>query len=129
MSTIELEHINFTVKDARKTAEEFCDLFDWNIRWHGEAMDGQGETYHVGSDDSYLAVYSPMGRTSAGSGSSYTTQKGLNHIGVTVPDIDAMEERVKAAGYKPGPQWDYEPGRRFYFFNRDGIEVEIVSYN
>ncbi|MGI9365634.1 MAG: VOC family protein [Rhizobiaceae bacterium] len=129
MTTIELEHINFTVKDARKTAQEFCDIFGWEVRWHGDAMDGQGETWHVGSNNSYLAIYSPKEQTSAGSGSSYTTQNGLNHIGVTVPDIDAMKERVKEAGYIPGPQWDYEPGRRFYFHNHDGIEVEVVSYN
>ena len=24
---------------------------------------------------------------------------------------------------------DYEPGRRFYFFDPDGIEYEVVSYS
>jgi hypothetical protein len=91
-------------------------------------MDGQGTTYHVGSRDTYLALYSPISGSSEAGDSSYTTRNGLNHIGLVVPDIDALESRIKKAGYQLGPQWDYEPGRRFYFHNRDNIEIEIVSY-
>jgi catechol 2,3-dioxygenase-like lactoylglutathione lyase family enzyme len=128
MTQTVLEHINFTVRDAKATADELCGLFDWKVRWHGDAMDGLGETYHVGSDNSYLALYAPKKGAGKSDDSSYTTEQGLNHIGVVVPDIDVMEARVKQAGYKPGPQWDYEPGRRFYFNNQDGIEIEVVSY-
>ena len=124
-----LEHVNFTVKNAKATAEELCALFDWQIRWHGEALEGRGETYHIGSETSYLALYSPNSGAEQPDADTYTTQQGLNHIGFVVPDIDAMEKKVKAAGYKPGPQWDYEPGRRFYFDSRDGIEIEVVSYD
>ena len=53
---------------------------------------------------------------------------GLNHIGIVVDDLGAMEERVIAAGLKPHSHQDYEPGRRFYFHDRDRIEYEIVSY-
>ena len=31
-------------------------------------------------------------------------------------------------GLTPFNHDDYEPGRRFYLFDRDGIEWEIVSY-
>lgn len=128
MAPVILEHINFTVRDAKATAEELCDLFDWEIRWHGDGLNGEGTTYHVGSQDSYLALYAPNKEADEADDKNYTTQKGLNHIGLVVPDIDAMEKRVRDAGYQPGPQWDYEPGRRFYFDNRDGIEIEVVSY-
>ena len=33
-----------------------------------------------------------------------------------------------AAGLTPFSHGDYAPGRRFYFFDWDGIEFEIVSY-
>ncbi len=52
----------------------------------------------------------------------------LNHIGVEVDDLDATEARVVAAGLTPFSHADYEPGRRFYFLDPDGIEYEVVSY-
>jgi len=129
MTQIVLEHINFTVRDAKATAEELSALFDWKIRWHGDSREGLGDSYHVGSEDTYLALYSPKEEASEPQSDNYITPRALNHIGVVVPDMDAMEQRVKAAGYTPGPHHDYEPGRRFYFFNRDGIEFEIVDYS
>ena len=31
-------------------------------------------------------------------------------------------------GYEPCNHADYDPGRRFYFDDEDGIEFEVVSY-
>ena len=39
-----------------------------------------------------------------------------------------IEARVSAAGLIPFNHGDYEPGRRFYFLDPDGIEYEVVSY-
>ena len=50
-------------------------------------------------------------------------------VGLVVDDLDAAKAVVKAAGLEPFNHADYEPGRRFYFFDWDGIEFEIVSYN
>ena len=124
--TIRLEHVNITVTDPEKTARMLCDLFDWKIRWHGDAING-GITYHVGTDEDYLAVYS-SGRQEEYKGEPYDLLGGLNHVGVVVEDIDAMEQRVIAAGFEPHNHADYEPGKRFYFHDGDGIEFEVVSY-
>ena len=121
-----LEHVNFTVSDPKRTAELMCDLFGWKIRWQGDAKLG-GYTYHVGGDDSYLAIYS-SGDTSASEVSNYHQTNGLNHIGVVVDDLDAIEAKVKARGFETHSHADYEPGRRFYFNDHDGIEFEVVSY-
>ena len=40
----------------------------------------------------------------------------------------AARDDVTAAGYTPGPVDDYEPGRRFYFHEENGVEIEVVSY-
>jgi hypothetical protein len=45
-----------------------------------------------------------------------------------VDDLAAARRRVVAAGYVAGAQSDYAPGRRFYFQEENGIEVEVVSY-
>jgi len=122
-----LEHANFTVSDPRATAAWMEKLFGWHIRWQGDAIAG-GHTIHVGSDDHYLALYTP-GKSMAAEGSNYTTVGGLNHIAVTVDDLDATEKAIKDHGFVTGNHADYEPGRRFYFHDTDGIEYEVVQYD
>lgn len=121
-----LEHVNLTVPDAKATAAMLCRLFGWHVRWEGPAL-GNGYTVHVGNQATYLAVFSPPGE--AGGVSIDKTRIGhLNHVGVAVDDLDAVEARVKAEGYAPYSHDDYEPGRRFYFDDENGIEFEVVSY-
>lgn len=122
-----LEHANFTVSDPAATARWMETLFGWHVRWKGDAMDG-GQTVHVGTDDRYVALYTP-GEKIPPRGSSYTTVGGLNHIAVVVDDLDATEVMVAAAGFTPRSHQDYEPGRRFYFHDADGIEFEVVAYD
>ena len=121
-----LEHVNLTVPDSRATADMLARLFGWRIRWQGPALNG-GHTVHVGNDTGYVAVYSP---DKAAAGVSIDTARTghLNHVGVVVADLDAVEAKVKAEGYTPHSHGDYEPGRRFYFDDENGIEFEVVSY-
>lgn len=126
MAKAMLEHVNVTVSDPRRTADRLCSLFDWRIRWQGDAIHG-GHTVHVGSDDSYVALYSRLEPAKVGI-DSYATRGGLNHIGIVVDDLDDAEARIRQAGYEAHSHADYEPGRRFYFRDDDGIEIEVVSY-
>ena len=125
MSAI-LEHSNVTVSDPDATATWMCEVFGWHIRWSGPAING-GYTVHVGSDDSYLALFRPADPAST-KGSSYTTIGGLNHLALVVEDLDASEQAVKNAGFVTHNHGDYEPGRRFYFHDADQIEFELVQY-
>ena len=125
MSEIYLEHVNITVRDPQATADLYCKLFDWKIRWKGEAIHG-GITLHVGGENSYVALYSKGDFEQAAD--SYSRVGGINHIAVVVDDLDAVEERVKAAGCDIHSHANYEPGRRFYFNDADAVEVEVVSY-
>lgn len=126
MTEATLEHVNITVSDPKEAAKRLCDLFGWHIRWQGTAIHG-GHTIHVGSDDNYIAVYSQNGLAGK-KDDNYTTKGGLNHIGVVVDDLDGVEARVIGAGFETHSHADYEPGRRFYFHDSDGIEFEVVSY-
>lgn len=126
----QLEHVNITVSDPKRTAQMLIDLFGWHIRWEGSAMAGAGYTVHVGSKDSYVAVYSGArpDQIVPKRDASYMTRGGLNHIGVVVDDLDAVEAKVIAMGLTPKSHADYEPGRRFYFDDPDGVEIEVISY-
>jgi catechol 2,3-dioxygenase-like lactoylglutathione lyase family enzyme len=125
MTESRIEHLNVTVSDPERAAKLMERLFGWHVRWQGTARDG-GHTIHVGSNDHYLALYT--GRDVAYTAEDFPKGRPLNHIGVQVDDLDALEAKVVAAGLKPFAHADYEPGRRFYFLDPDGIEYEVVSY-
>ena len=117
-----IEHANLTVSDIERSSDLFRKLLGWRERWRGEAMNG-GETIHVGDARAYLALYTdrqPHARFAKGA--------PLNHVGVVVDDLDAAERIVLDAGLETFNHADYEPGRRFYFFDWDGIEFEVVCY-
>jgi len=124
--TARLEHANITVSDAEATAAWMSDLFGWHIRWDGPAING-GRSVHIGTDDQYLALYQPP-KTAEPVKSSYDIRGGLNHVALQVADIDVTENHVRNLGFTPENHADYEPGRRFYFHDEDGIEYEIVQY-
>jgi len=117
-----IEHANLTVSDIERSSKLFQDLLGWRERWRGAAMNG-GETIHVGDERAYLALYTdrqPHARFAKGA--------PLNHVGVVVDDLATAEQVVLDAGLETFNHADYEPGRRFYFFDWDGIEFEVVSY-
>ena len=121
-----LEHAHITVTDNAATADWLSAVFDWHVRWQGPVTGGS--TVHVGADDSYLALYTPLAGTEKGTTTQYRQRGGLNHLAVTVEDLDRTEQRVRQAGFTPHSHADYAPGRRFYFFDDNGIEFEVVSY-
>lgn len=123
MPTGHLEHVNITVSDIDRSAALLERLMGWHIRWRGPSMLG-GETIHVGGEHDYIAVYT-NGAPVAG---RFAKGAPLNHVGLVVDDLDAAEAVVVTAGLEPFNHGDYEPGRRFYFFDWDGIEFEVVSY-
>ena len=118
----QIEHANITVTDPERSAKLFESLLGWHERWRGPSQFG-GNTIHVGDDTTYLALYTNENATGG-----YRKGVPLNHVGLLVDDLDAAEKVVAGAGLEPFGHDDYEPGRRFYFFDWDGIEFEVVSY-
>ena len=123
MSTARLEHVNISVTDVERTAHLLEKLCGWHRRWEGPSM-GNGRTIHIGDDEAYVALYT--NDTVAG---GFAKGHPMNHIGVVVEDLAAAEATVAELGLEPFGHDDYEPGRRFYFFDTDGIEWEVVNYS
>jgi catechol 2,3-dioxygenase-like lactoylglutathione lyase family enzyme len=117
-----LEHANISVTDPARSARLLRDLLGWSVRWEGPAMNG-GHTIHIGNDTHYLALY-----TNPQTAGDFAKSVPLNHLGLQVSDLDGAEEVVKRHGLIPFNHGDYEPGRRFYFMDWDGIEFEVLSY-
>ena len=125
MTALRIEHVNVTVSSPETTADLLERVFGWRVRWTGPARDG-GRTIHIGTDAHYVALYTGAGAPDGAD--DFAKGRPLNHIGVEVVDLDAVEARVVAAGLRPFSHGDYVPGRRFYFLDPDGIEYEVVSY-
>lgn len=122
MPTGYLEHANISVTDPERSAALLIAMLGWEVRWRGPSQ-GNGRSVHVGNRDCYIALY-----TGTQVRGDYTKGQPLNHIAFVVDDLDAAETVVAAHGLTPFGHDDYQPGRRFYVFDWDGIEFEIVSY-
>ena len=121
-----LEHANVTVTNPEESAALLGRIFGWKIRWSGPSLMG-GRTVHVGTDTSYLALYTPPGEPDGPADADRVG--GLQHLVILVDDLDPIEARVRAEGIEPYSFMTYEPGRRFYFDDHDGIEFEVVAYD
>ena len=121
-----LEHVNLTVSDLDRSIAFYARLFGGHVRWRRDATDDVPAAAHVGSDRQYVALFQ------ARAGSPRPTVDyaavGLNHFGVVVDDLDAARARLESLGVSAHSEADYDPGRRLYFYDPDGIEVELVEY-
>jgi catechol 2,3-dioxygenase-like lactoylglutathione lyase family enzyme len=119
-----LEHVNLTVNDLDRSIAFYADLFDLHVRWKGP-LDGSRLAAHVGDERTYLALFQATG---AGAVDHDYTRPGVNHFGFVVDDLDDVQARLGGLGATVHLEADYEPGRRIYFLDPDGYEVEVVEY-
>ncbi len=119
-----LEHVNLTVSDLARSIDFYCRAFGYRVRWRGKTTSGTPAA-HVGDDRCYVAMFQAP---TPGSAEIDYAAVGFNHFGLVVDDLDAMRQRLTALGVQPTADQNYEPGRRFYFTDPDGIEIELVQY-
>lgn len=120
-----LEHVNVTVSDLQRSIDFYCRLFDFRLRWRA-APDAERQEAHVGNDDMYIALFQA---SHPGPAEVDYQRVGLNHFGVVVDDLEMYRERLARVGIRPHYEPEYEPGRRFYFYDPDRVEVELVQYD
>ena len=129
MSIGTLEHANITVSEPQRLARLLRDLLGWQVRWEGKSASG-GDTIHIGDERAYLAIYADdTSRAHQAKGAGYSKGQPLNHLAFVVEDLAGAEEAVNAHGLAPFGHDNYDPGERFYFYDWDGIEFEVVSYS
>ena len=121
---MKLEHVNLTVSDVEKSSRFYCELLDLKVRWRGQTGAGW-EAVHIGDDDAYLAMFQSPKPVPA---EEDYERLGLNHVGFIVDDLAEAKRRLQRLGVAPKSEQDYDPGKRLYFFDPDGIEVELVEY-
>lgn len=120
-----LEHVNLTVSDVDRSVRFYRDLLGLSLRWRGKNNSG-AEAAHVGDDRCYIALFEATENRQA---PNDYTKVGLNHFGFVVENLDEAKNRLHALGVTEHAEQDYEPGRRIYFMDPDGVEVELVEYD
>ena len=120
-----LEHANVTVKDLDRSIDFYRELLDFEVRWRGTVSSG-APAAHVGGDHFYLALFEA---TRDGEFDRDYDSPGLNHVGFVVDDLDDKRGRLAKWGIDTHLEGDYEPGRRLYFYDPNGLEVELVEYS
>ncbi len=78
-----------------------------------------------GCRERYLSLFEAAEVSRAPEGYGTT---GFNHLGFEVDDLAAYRETLLNMGVEIKGEDDYEPGRRLYFYDPDGIEMELVEY-
>ena len=126
---LHLEHLNLVVTDIPATLAFYQAAFpQWRVRetgaspWNGKPR----EWVHFGDDYQYLTFNDNgegVNRDLAGH------QPGLGHFAFVTDNIDAVTERLAAAGFKAAKDGAEEPYRRnIYYIDPAGFEVEFVQY-
>lgn len=120
------EHANFTVRDVRKSLQFLqTALPHWEIRHEGEGE--RGPWVHFGDEETYIGLDTAVEASDGGRKPYHHT--GCNHIGFVVEDLQALRDRLNAAGYEEGMLALDHPHRlRAYFYDADSIEWEFVEY-
>jgi hypothetical protein len=124
-----LEHANVTVCRIEPAVKFLrTALPGWRVRGQG-AMDWFGapiQWLHLGTDDHYIALQSG-GDVPAPHWKSLAT--GVKHLGIVVPDLDAVVQRLLAAGYRMDHPGGVHAHRRSAYYDPDDLlQIEFVQY-
>ncbi len=123
-----LEHVNLTVSDLDAAAKFYCELLDLQVRWRREPGAPETPAIHIGDDRSYLALFLADPAKAEHLPEPEYSRVGFNHVGFVIEDLDAKVAWLAERGIEAEIMDEYEPGRRAYFIDPDGFEVELVEY-
>jgi catechol 2,3-dioxygenase-like lactoylglutathione lyase family enzyme len=120
-----MEHANITVKNLDDSVQFFQTAFP-QMQIRGNGSTAQSKWLHLGSESTYLAL-NERGATNEVQGDY--EHNGINHIGFVVEDVEAIANRLLAAGYARNyPKQVQRYRLRDYFLDADGNEYEFVQY-
>jgi catechol 2,3-dioxygenase-like lactoylglutathione lyase family enzyme len=123
-----LEHANLCVHDIDAVIRFLMTAFpDFQVRKDTTEADGS-RWVHVGNAETYIAL-SRANAQEPKRGTPYKGRPGLNHLGYEVDDVDAIQRRLRHAGYQDSTLPNDHPYRkRIYFYDPDDNDWEFVQY-
>ena len=126
--TARLEHANLCVRDIDGMIRFLRTAFP-EFRIRRDATDDDGTRWmHLGTDDTYIAL-SQATEQPASPWKPYEGRVGVNHLAFEVDDVEALRERLAAAGYRDSTVPNAHPYRkRVYFYDPEGNDWEFIQY-
>ena len=125
--TIRLEHANMDVRNIDDTVR-FLTAALPEFRIRREGLNEGRRWMHIGTDDTYIALNEASDEP-AERWVPYDGKPGINHLGYEVDDVEALRDRLAAAGFKDSTYPNNHPHRkRVYFYDADGNDWEFVQY-
>ncbi|MFV8819557.1 VOC family protein [Haliea sp. E17] len=119
-----IEHANITVSNLDASVAFYLRLLGGKVRWEG--LTGAGRrAAHIGDDITYLSLFESG---EPGRAPQDYALVGFNHLGFEVDDLDSYRAQLWDMGVEIKGEESYDPGRRLYFYDPDGIEIELVEY-
>ena len=125
----EFNHVHLKAPDPRKTAEWYAEAFDFTIV--SDIVRPYGDQFVVTKTPDGVTVNISGARTGEAMGDGdANVHWGLEHIGITIDDLDAELERLTAMGaeIKEGPI-DVPNGPKIAFIRGpDDTRIELLEY-
>jgi len=125
--TIRMEHANIHVRNVDESVRFLQAAFpEFGIRREG-VNDGR-RWLHIGTDDTYIALHEATVAPDE-AWVPYAGKPGINHLGYEVDNVEALRDRLAAAGFRDSTYPNNHPHRkRVYFYDTDGNDWEFVQY-
>ncbi len=125
--SVRLEHANLIVRDIDQMARFLTSAFP-EFENRGGGINNGRRWIHLGTETTYIAL-SEATEEPLEEWHPYNGNPGLNHLGFEVDDVDALQRRMTAAGYRNSTYPNNHPHRkRVYFYDLEGNDWEFIQY-
>ena len=124
---IRMEHANLHVRHFDEAVKFLTAAFpEFQVR--SESEQNGLRWMHIGTNETYIALNETR-EAGAKGWAPYSGKPGVNHLGYEVDDVEAVRDRLAAAGFRESTYPNRHPYRkRVYFYDADGNDWEFVEY-
>ena len=128
--TVNLHHVAITVTDIEKSAAWYTDLFGFAELIRDNHSEGGGHAVVLGKED--WSMFVVLNHHPGNSGEGFDpTRTGLDHVGFTVADRDAVvewEQRLVEKGVTHSAITDHDWGSSLNFRDPDDMQLQIICF-
>lgn len=128
--TVNLHHVAITVTDIEASASWYTDVFGFTELIRDAHSEGEGHAVVLGKPDWSMFVVLNHHPTNHGEGFD-PTRTGLDHVGFTVADRDAVvewEKRLTDKDVTHSPITDHDWGCSLNLRDPDNMQLQIICF-